>query len=63
MDKTKGGVYKLGEEPDDVLFWLNQPAKARIRALEEIREEYNKWKYGKQQRFQRVYRVVKRKWS
>ncbi len=63
LDRTKIQIYKKGEEPDDVLYWLSRPPAERIQALEEIRKEYNDWKYGPEQRFQRVYRVVKRKWG
>ncbi len=54
-------VFKKGEEPDDVLYWLSQPPIERIRALEEIRQQYNDWKYGPRREFQRVYKIVKRK--
>ncbi len=32
----------------------------RLKALEEIRQEYNTWKYGPEQGFQRVYQIIKR---
>ncbi|MBK8702353.1 MAG: toxin secretion, membrane fusion protein [Saprospiraceae bacterium] len=51
-------VFKLGEEPKDVFFWQTQSYAARLAALEEIRQSYISWKYGTEQRFQRVYRVV-----
>jgi hypothetical protein len=54
-------IYKKGQEPDDVLYWLSRPAIERIQALEEIRKQYNDWKYGPGQQFQRVYKIVKRK--
>lgn len=63
MDKSQIVVYKKGEEPSDVLYWLSRPAIERIMALEQIIQEYNIWKYGTEQRLQRVYRVVKRKKS
>jgi len=44
----------------DFAFWQTQPHQARLAALEEIRQEYNRWRYGARQRFQRVYRLVKR---
>ena len=56
-------IYKKGEEPDDVLYWLSRPSSERIRALEEIRQQYNDWKYGPRREFQRVYKIVKRKRS
>ena len=54
-------IYKKGEEPDDLLFWLSRPAIERILALEEIRKQYNDWKYGTRRELQRVYKIVKRK--
>ena len=54
-------IFKMGEEPDDVLYWLGRPPIERIIALEEIRKQYNDWKYGSRQEFQRVYKIIKRK--
>lgn len=54
-------IYKKGEEPDDVLYWRSRPAFERILALEQIRKQYNDWKYGPRREFQRVYKIVKRK--
>lgn len=34
-------VFKKGEEPDDVLYWLSRPPIERIITLEEIRKQYN----------------------
>jgi hypothetical protein len=43
-------------------YWLSRPPEERIAALEEIRREFNSWKYtDAEQRFQRVYRIVKLK--
>lgn len=61
LDRTKIAVYKKGEEPSDVLFWLSRPPAERLLALETIRAEFNQWKYDSEQGFQRVYRVIKRK--
>ena len=41
MDKKRGGVYKKGEEPDDLLYWLSRPPIEKLQALEDIRREYN----------------------
>ena len=41
VDRSHGGVYKKGEEPDDLLYWLSRPPAERLKALEEIRQEYN----------------------
>ncbi len=53
--------YKIDEQPDDTSYWQSRSYAERLAALEEIRREYNQWKYGAEQRFQRVYRVIKRK--
>ncbi|MFA6978308.1 MAG: hypothetical protein WC209_03205 [Ignavibacteriaceae bacterium] len=53
-------VVKQNEKKDDFAFWQSQPYEKRLEALESIREEYNYWKYGNQQGFQRVYRVIKK---
>jgi hypothetical protein len=53
-------IYKKGEELDDVLYWLSRPPAERIRALLEIRKQYNDWKYRTGQEFQKVIQIVKR---
>lgn len=46
----------------DLAYWKTVSYADRLAALEEIRREYNNWKYtDAEQRFQRVYRVVKLK--
>lgn len=52
---------KLTENKSDYAYWIRQPETARLAALENIREEYNNWKFHDQQRFQRIYRVIKQK--
>ena len=53
---------KIGEEKSDFAYWQTKSYAERLAALEEIRCEYNNWKYtDAEQRFQRVYRVVKLK--
>jgi hypothetical protein len=48
----------------DFAYWQTKSYTERLTALEEIRREYNNWKYtDAEQRFQRVYRVVKLKQS
>ena len=61
IDRNHVAIYKKGEEPSDVLFWLSRSPFERIKALELIQKEYNQWKYGTEQRFKRVCRVIKRK--
>ena len=51
-------IFKKGEEPEDIFYWLSRPPMERIRALEEIRKQYNDWKYGAGLEFQRVYSIV-----
>lgn len=60
MDKTFVRKGKLKEQGNDFLFWQSQPYEARLAAIEQIRQEYNTWKYGAEQRFQSVYRIVTR---
>lgn len=61
VDRTAVAIFKKGEEPSDVLYWLSRPAIERIATLEQIRLEYNTWKYGIEQGFQRVYRITEQK--
>ncbi len=54
----------LGKTDSDFTFWQTKSYAERLQALEEIRHEYNNWKYtDAEQRFQRVCRVVKLKQS
>jgi len=52
--------YKLNEQPNDFPFWQSKTYEERLGALEQIRKEYNLWRYNAEQRLQRVYRIVKR---
>jgi len=53
---------KLDEKNSDFSYWQSRSYAERLHALEEIRREYNGWKYtDAEQRFQRVYRIVKLK--
>ncbi|MCZ2287937.1 MAG: hypothetical protein LC138_03785 [Anaerolineales bacterium] len=51
----------MNEQKSDAEYWRAQPPAARIAALEEIRREYHKWKYGAEPRLQRIYRIIKQK--
>ena len=53
--------YKIDEQPGDFSFWKKKSYEERIEALEQIRKEYNSWRYDAEQGFQRVYRVIKQK--
>ena len=53
-------IYRIEEQPSDFAYWQSVPYEARLRALEEIRREYHRWKYHAEPRLQRVYSIVKR---
>lgn len=54
----------FGKQKSDFAYWQSKSYAERLNALEEIRREYNDWKYtDAEQRFQRVYRIVKLKQS
>lgn len=55
---------KLSEKKNDFAYWQTKSYAERLDALEEIRSEYNNWKYtDAEQGFQRVYRITKLKRS
>lgn len=51
---------RVEEQPSDFPYWQSVPYEARLAALEEIRREYHRWKYGAEPRLQRVCSIVKR---
>jgi len=54
-------VVRQNSEESDFKYWQEQPYQKRLRTLEEIREEYNSWRYDNKQRFQRISRIIKQK--
>lgn len=63
MEKVVAKI-RLSKQGSDLEYWRSKTFAERLAALEEIRREYNSWKYtDAEQRFQRVYRVVKLKQS
>ena len=50
----------LAEQGTDYAFWQTQPYALRLEALEEIRQEYHRWRGDVQPGLERVYRIVKR---
>ncbi len=52
---------KIEDQGTDFANWQTRSYADRLRALEQIRQEYNSWKYADQQGFQRVYRIIKQK--
>ena len=57
MTYTKVNLYS---HKSDLTYWQAQPYQARLAALEQIRQEYHRWKYGAEPRLQRVYTITKR---
>jgi hypothetical protein len=54
---TKVSLHK---QPSDFAYWQSQPYPTRLAALEQIRREYHRWRYGAEPRLQRVHSIVKR---
>lgn len=50
----------LSDAKNDAAYWRTLSYQERIQALEELREEYHRWKADAQPGFQRVYSIVKR---
>jgi hypothetical protein len=44
----------LKQRTNDAAYWRAQPPELRLAALEEIRQEYHRWRYGAEPRLQRV---------
>ncbi len=56
---TKSSMHS---QVKDISYWKTRNYAERLVALEEIRREYNDWKYtDAEQRFQRILRVSKLK--
>ena len=60
VDRTVIRKTKIGESKNDFQFWQQQSFLDRLRTLESIRQEYNRWKDGTEPGFQRVYTIIKR---
>lgn len=52
-------IGKIEEQRSDFEYWQSCSPLERLTALEEIRSEYNRWKYGAVPRLQRVYSIIK----
>jgi hypothetical protein len=48
----------LGGQQNDTSYWRTQSYQDRLAALEQIRQEYHRWKYGDEPRLQRVYKSL-----
>ncbi len=51
-------IVSLNDKQSDYEFWKTQSIEKRLETLEMLRQQYINWKYGTQQRFQRVYRII-----
>lgn len=51
-------IINVRHNESDFAYWQAQPIRARLAALEEIRREYHRWKYGTEQRFERVVTIA-----
>ena len=61
IDRTKITRVSKKAKSNDFQYWQSVPPEKRLEALEEIRTEYNSWKYGPQQRSYTIRRVYKHK--
>ena len=50
----------LQEQSSDFAYWQKQPYQRRLAALEQIRQEYHRWRYASEPRLQRLYQITKR---
>ncbi len=51
----KGNIHS---KKNDFVYWQAQSYQVRLATLEEIRQEYHRWKYGAEPRLQKVYTIV-----
>lgn len=52
---------KLHEQKSDFAYWQSQPPVARLEALEQIRQEVHRWKYGEEPRMQKAVTIIRMK--
>jgi len=53
-------IIDLKSQESDFKYWQTQSYEKRLEMLEQLRKQYTIWKYGAEQGFQRVYRVIER---
>lgn len=51
---------RLKDAKNDSAYWRTRSYQERLDALEQIREEYHRWRGDAQSGFQRVYSIIKR---
>jgi hypothetical protein len=59
MNKQVVNKCRIEDQKTDFNFWQSQSYEARLQALEQIRTDYILWKYHAEQRFQRVFNIIK----
>ena len=52
---------KLSDKKTDAAYWRKQSYSARLAALEEIRQEYHRWRYRGESRMQKVVKIIRLK--
>ena len=53
-------IRSLKDKKTDFAYWQSKPEAERLAAIEILRQQYFKYKYGNvQPRFQRVYHIIK----
>ncbi len=58
VDKNTLKIVDLNSKENDFKFWQNQSIEKRLETLEQLRLQFIIWKYGSEQGFQRVYRII-----
>ena len=51
---------RFGQDDGDAAYWQARSPEARLAALEEIRREYHRWKYGGEPPFRKVVTIITR---
>jgi len=60
IDRNSFKIIELNSKENDFKYWQTQPIEKRLETLEELRIQFIIWKYGTEQGFQRVYRIIER---
>ncbi len=60
LDRTAVAVFRLGEEPDDRVYWQSRPPEERLAAVEDLRRRYYGLDYDAPGRLLPVCRIVPR---
>jgi len=60
IDRNAIKIIDLNSKENDFKYWQSQPIEKRLETLEELRIQFIIWKYGTEQGFQRVYRIIER---